>query len=85
VHWEKASVAIERNGTIALGMEWSNIRLLIAWAELCRNCKPCKVAFVEWEVAGVAEWNIAWGLCSVVNEPLLLWGAEVGKMNGSVM
>jgi len=32
---KKASVAIERNGTIVLGMEWSNIRLLIAWAELC--------------------------------------------------
>lgn len=40
---------------------------------------------MEWQVAGVAEWNIAWGLCSVVNEPLLLWGAEVGEMNGSVM
>ena len=25
------------------------------------------------------------GLCSVENEPLLLWGAEVGEMNGSVM
>ena len=33
----------------------------------------------------VKEWNIAWGLCSVVNEPLLLWCAEVGEMNGSEM
>ena len=40
---------------------------------------------MEWEVAGVAEWNIAWVLCSAVNEPLLLWGAEVGEMNGSEM
>jgi hypothetical protein len=29
VRWEKASVAIERNETIGLGMEWSNIRLLL--------------------------------------------------------
>lgn len=40
---------------------------------------------MEWQVAGVAEWNIAGGLLSAVNEPLLLWGAEVGEMNGSVM
>lgn len=38
-----------------------------------------------WQVAEVAEWNIALGLCSVVNEPLLLWGAEVGEMNVSEM
>jgi len=44
VRLEKASVVIERNETIALGMEWSSLRLLIAMAELCYNCKPCKVA-----------------------------------------
>lgn len=40
---------------------------------------------MKWQVAGVAEWNIARVLCSVENEPLLLWGAEVGEMNGSEM
>ena len=44
VRLEKASVVIERNETIALGMEWSSFRLLIVMAELCYNCKPCKVA-----------------------------------------
>jgi hypothetical protein len=44
VRLEKASVVIERNETIALGMEWSSFQLLIAKAELCYNCKPCKVA-----------------------------------------
>jgi len=47
VRLEKASVVIERNETIALGMEWSSFRLLIAKAELCYNCKPCKVALCD--------------------------------------
>ncbi|MCA6387347.1 MAG: hypothetical protein IM604_05595 [Cytophagales bacterium] len=47
VRSEKASVATERNETIALGMQWSNIRLLIAMAELCYYCEACKVALCD--------------------------------------
>ena len=47
VRLEKASVVIEQNETIALGMEWSNFWLLIAMAELCYNCKSGKVSLWE--------------------------------------
>jgi hypothetical protein len=43
VRWEKASVAIERNGTIGLGIEWSNIRLLIAWLNFAEIANLAKL------------------------------------------
>lgn len=75
------------NGTEQLRWVWNGATFgyLLLGLNFAEIANLAKLHFVEWQVAGVAEWNIAWGLCSVENEPLLLWGAEVGEMNGSVM
>ena len=74
----------ERNGTRRWGMEWSLTGCFCGWkvANLAKFAR-----FSTWVDKQPVERNgmTAWILWHGVTEPLMLWGAEVGEMNESVM
>ena len=65
---------MERNNCVGHGMEQLSATYSVGLTLL--KLQTLQSCIVWWQVAVVAEWNIAWVLCSEMNEPLLLCGAS---------